>query len=230
MTALSTDEKRIPREYAGQNKVNGYGSVVVVSAQELYVKLSTSRKVVERALVVLAEHKAFVGLMADELIALSEKVQSGVELTYQEFMRVRAELRREVYVVKLVQIALQKAQRAHPLAPQRTVEQVAESKREQTRRNRNRKKLSAVDMMHWYWNNREALRQMWLFLDSFPQGWQERDILPWTQCLAPGRAGMPYSELQSKLIITALKAGWKPGVTVWNGEMVEEELDEQGTL
>lgn len=80
---------------------------VVVSAEEIYRGLSTKRTWVERALLVLAEQKAFVGLMADELERLAGKLQAGMELTYAEFQRARAELRRETYVAKLVKIAMQ---------------------------------------------------------------------------------------------------------------------------
>jgi hypothetical protein len=77
----------------------------MASAQEIYLQLSSNRRVVERALVVLAEANEFVGEMQDVLTALAGKVSSGMELTYQEFMIARAQLRRELYVSKLAQMS-----------------------------------------------------------------------------------------------------------------------------
>ncbi len=82
---------------------------MAVSAEEIYRGLSTSRKWLERALVVLAERQAFAGLMADELERIAGKVQAGVEITYKEMMTARTELRKWFYVTKLMQVALDTA-------------------------------------------------------------------------------------------------------------------------
>jgi hypothetical protein len=62
-----------------------------------------------------------------------------------------------------------------------------------------------------------TLLMLWLYLESSPVWTVGRYVIQFTQCLAPGKAGEPGADLKAKLIKAAVAAGWRSGLTYWEG-------------
>lgn len=191
----------------------------MVSSQQIYERLSTDRRWVERALVALAENGGFVGLQAELLHGLAQTVRDGQSLSYEEFMRARSELRRAMYVERLEKIAAgsPSPEAGSPGDAQaRYEQQVAEWNREHAPKRRaelRRKEQRKAVLPHW--NEVGALEQMWDFCSSFPVGTDELSIAAWTRSYLRGRRQLPPPDLRAQLIKTALAAGWRYGVRHW---------------
>jgi len=80
----------------------------------------------------------------------------------------------------------------------------------------------SYEQMKPYWDDEQALRQMWQFCNSFGPSTPQRSIAAWTEtAFRYGRK--PSADLRAKLIQRALGAGWKRGYKhEWDADKGED--------